>query len=135
MLKSNLRLSVADRACRGARPLVGCAIAALLALACGAGIDKWTGSVDAVFRYRPSDRSTVVHEIRPGTTSEVAGLQAGDRVLTVDGADVTELPFGAVREAMRGPVGTLAVLTVQREGEILEFKVERRPIVTDADQE
>lgn len=98
--------------------------------ACGSGTDKWTGSVDAVFRYRPSDRSTVVHEIRPGTWSETAGLQPGDRVLSVDGVDVTEMPYGEVRAAMRGPVGTIAVLSVQRDGELLEIEVERRPIKT-----
>ena len=96
--------------------------------ACGAATDKWTGSVDAVFRYRPSDRSTVVHEIRPGTWSEAAGLLPGDRVLAVDGVDVTEMPYGEVRAAMRGPVGTVAVLSVQRDAELLEIQVERRPI-------
>ncbi|MBW2276036.1 MAG: PDZ domain-containing protein [Deltaproteobacteria bacterium] len=98
--------------------------------ACGSTTDKWTGSVDAVFRYRPSDRSTVVHEIRPGTWSEASGLQPGDRVLAVDGVDVTELPYGEIRAAMRGPVGTVALLAVQREGELLEIQVERRPITT-----
>jgi len=102
--------------------------------ACGSGTDKWTGSVDAVFRYRPSDRSTVVHEIRPGTWSEAAGLQPGDRVLAVDGVDVTEMPYGEVRAAMRGPVGTIAVLSVQRDGELLELDVERRPIKTAAEE-
>lgn len=103
--------------------------------ACGSTTDKWTGSVDAVFRYRPSDRSTVVHEIRPGTWSEASGLQPGDRVLAVDGVDVTELPYGAVRAAMRGPVGTVALLSVQREGELLEIQVERRPITTTTAEE
>lgn len=103
--------------------------------ACGSSTDKWTGSVDAVFRYRPSDRSTVVHEIRPATWSEAAGLQPGDRVLTVDGVDVTEMPYGEVRSAMRGPVGTVAVLTVQRGEQLLEVQVERRPITTAAAEE
>jgi len=110
-------------------------VLAACAAACGSGTDKWTGSVDAVFRYRPSDRSTVVHEIRPGTWSEASGLQPGDRVLTVDGVDVTEMPFGQVRAAMRGPVGTVARLSIQREGELLEIEVERRPITDTAAEE
>lgn len=103
--------------------------------ACGASTDKWTGSVDAVFRYRPSDRSTVVHEVRPGTWSEAAGLQTGDRVLAVDGVDVTEMPFGEVRAAMRGPVGTIAVISIQRDAELLELEVERRPIKSTPTEE
>jgi carboxyl-terminal processing protease len=104
------------------------AAALAAAVACGSSTDKWTGSVDAVFRYRPADRSTVVHEVRPQSRSELAGLKAGDRVLTVDGTDVTELPYGEVRAAMRGPVGTVALLTIQREGQLIEVQIERRPI-------
>jgi C-terminal processing protease CtpA/Prc len=111
------------------------AVLAIALTACGSGTDKWTGSVDAVFRYRPGDRSTVVHEIRPGTWSEASGLQPGDRVLAVDGVDVTEMPYGEVRAAMRGPVGTVAVLSIQREGELLEIQVERRPIAATSPEE
>jgi len=99
----------------------------LLLAACG-GTDKWTGSVDAVFRYRPSDRSTVIHEIRPGSRSEQAGLQVGDRLLAVDGMDVTDLPFEQVRESLRGPVGTRTRLKVQRSGELIDIELERRPL-------
>jgi C-terminal processing protease CtpA/Prc len=113
--------------------VVALAVAVALAtFACGSTTDKWTGSVDAVFRYRPSDRSTVVHEIRPGTKSEKAGILPGDRVLAVDGVDVTEMPYGEVRAAMRGPVGTIAMLSIQREGQLIEIKVERRPLNSSA---
>ena len=100
--------------------------AAALAVACG-GADRWTGAVDAVFRYRPADHSTVVHRIRPESASEAAGMQPGDRILAVDGEDVTDLSFEAVRAALRGPVGTRATLTVERGDRLLEIAVERMP--------
>jgi len=102
-----------------------------LGLACSGTADKWTGSVDAVFRYRPGDRSTLVYEIRPGTAAEQAGLQSGDRILAVDGDDVTEAPFEAVRAAMRGPVGSVAILTIQRDNVVSDIEVERRPLRED----
>jgi C-terminal processing protease CtpA/Prc len=110
-------------------------VIALWVSACGSSTDKWTGSVDAVFRYRPSDRSTVVHEVHADSFSDLAGLLPGDLILAVDDVDVTEMPYGEVRAAMRGPVGTVAVLSVQREGELLEVQVERRPIKPTADEE
>lgn len=98
------------------------------ALACSGTADKWTGSVDAVFRYRPGDRSTLVYEIRPGSAADRAGLKPGDRILAVDGEDVTESAFEAVRAAMRGPVGSFAVLTIQRDGVVSDIEIERRPL-------
>ena len=104
-------------------------------LACSGTADKWTGSVDAVFRYRPGDRSTLVYEIRPGSAAARAGLETGDRILAVDGEDVTEAAFEVVRAAMRGPVGSFAVLTIQRDGVISDIEVERRPLREDQQQD
>ncbi|MBW2531719.1 MAG: PDZ domain-containing protein, partial [Deltaproteobacteria bacterium] len=101
--------------------------AAVLA-GCGPVADRWTGSVDAVFKYSPGNRSTLIHEIRPGSYSEQAGLLPGDRLLTVDGEDVADADFPAVRGALRGPVGTMAVLRVQRGADIVEIAIERRPL-------
>jgi carboxyl-terminal processing protease len=88
--------------------------------------------VDAVFRYRPSDRTTLVHEVRPGSLGEQAGLKPGDRLLAIDGADVTDLPFERVRESLRGPVGTRVRLSIERQGELLDVELERRPLREDA---
>ena len=107
------------------------AVFALSAVGCGPTTDRWTGSVDAVFKYRPGDRSTVIHEIRAGSLSEQAGLQAGDRLLSVDGEDVSDADFEAVRAVLRGPVGTSAVLRVRRGTEVVEISVERLPLRDD----
>ncbi len=99
------------------------------AAGCSGTSDRWMGSVDAVFRYRPSESSTVVYEVRAGSFSKEAGLRDQDVLLAVDGKDVTAAPFEDVRDTLRGPVGTKAVLTVKRNDEIVEITVERRPIV------
>ena len=100
----------------------------LWAAACGGSSSSWTGSVDAVFRYRPSESSTVVHEVRQGSMSEESGLKPGDRLIAIDGEDVANADFDTVRSALRGPVGTEARLTVERGGKILQIAVERRPL-------
>jgi C-terminal processing protease CtpA/Prc len=100
---------------------------ALLLGACSLTKERWTGSVDAVFRYRTEERSTVVYEVRPGSLSEAAGVKPGDVLLAVDGEDVTQVSYDGIRAALRGPVGTIAKLTVDRGGAIHELEVERRP--------
>ena len=101
---------------------------AVMAGGCAESLNQWEGSVDAVFRYRPSENSTLVHEIRPESFSEAAGLKAGDLLLAVDGKDITGAVYEEVRAALRGPVGTVTVLTVKRGETIVEVSVERRPM-------
>ncbi len=100
----------------------------LWAAACGGTSNSWTGSVDAVFRYRPSESSTVVHEVRQGSMSQESGLKPGDKLVAIDDEDVSNANFETVRSALRGPVGTPARLTVDRGGKILQISVERRPL-------
>jgi C-terminal processing protease CtpA/Prc len=63
--------------------------------------------------------------------SEEAGLKPGDVLLAVDGDDITNVSYEGVRAALRGPVGSKAVLTVKRGAEIIEITVERRFIKED----
>ncbi len=58
--------------------------------------------------------------------SEAAGLKPGDLLLAVDGQDVTNASYAAVRAALKGPVGTAAKLTVKRGSDIMDFEIERR---------
>jgi carboxyl-terminal processing protease len=99
----------------------------------GCAANRWTGSVDAVFRYRPSEASTVVHETKPDTLAAESGLKPGDVLLAVDGVDIEKADFETVRAALRGPVGTNAVLKVRRGDAVLEFTVERRHITANKD--
>jgi carboxyl-terminal processing protease len=99
----------------------------VLVISCAESIGNWEGSVDAVFRYRSQDSTTAVVEIRPGSLSEKAGLKVGDLILAVDGKSVVGTVFEGVRAALRGPVGSVARLSVKRASEVLELNVERRP--------
>lgn len=104
----------------------------ILLVGCATGVDRWTGSVDAVFRYRSKDNSTVIFKVRPESASAAANLTAGDVLLAVDGVDITGSSYQEIREALRGPVGTWAVLTVRRGSETVEIEVERKPIRRDS---
>jgi carboxyl-terminal processing protease len=49
-----------------------------------------------------------------GSPAELAGLQAGDVIVEVDGQDVGAWSLGDIVDAVRGPEGTRVLLTVRR---------------------
>lgn len=66
----------------------------------------------------------------PGSPAEEAGLRAEDKVVGVNGEDVTGLDGESVRQKIIGPRGTTVILTIQREGqENFDVEVERANIV------
>jgi len=66
---------------------------------------------------------TVVTPFR-GTPASEAGLKPGDRIVAVDGRDVVGMPINNVVKLIRGPEGTVVVLTILREGREGTFDVE-----------
>lgn len=95
----------------------------------------WTGSVDAVFKYQSNKKSTVVHKVRPQSYSEEAGLKENDILLAIDGYDLSNSSYEMVRAALRGPVGTIAKVTVKRGEEILELGIERKPVRNESEDD
>ncbi len=58
-----------------------------------------------------------------GSPAEAAGLQTGDKVIAVDGMDMTGVDGDVVISYILGPEGTTVVLTIEREGEPEPFDV------------
>lgn len=59
------------------------------------------------------DYITVVRPLR-GTPGEKAGLRTGDRIMAVDGRDVSRMSIDEVVDLIRGPAGTRVRLTISR---------------------
>jgi carboxyl-terminal processing protease len=72
---------------------------------------------------------TIVSPIA-GSPAELAGLHPGDKVIAIDGEDMTGIPPEEVRLKVLGPEGTKVTLTIRREGESepLEFTITRARI-------
>lgn len=72
---------------------------------------------------------TIVSPIA-GSPAEQAGLHPGDKVIAIDGEDMTGVPPEEARLKVLGPEGTDVTLTVSREGEPepLEFVITRARI-------
>lgn len=66
----------------------------------------------------------------PGSPAEAAGIKAGDRVVMIDGEDMTGIQPSLVLKKILGPAGTTVKITVEREGQSgqIEFEIERAVI-------
>ena len=65
-----------------------------------------------------------------GSPAELAGLRSGDKIIAIDGEDMTGIPPEEVRLKVLGPDGSKVTLTVRREEELepLEFVITRAQI-------
>ncbi|MEA3327012.1 MAG: S41 family peptidase [Chloroflexota bacterium] len=61
--------------------------------------------------------------------ADQAGLQPKDKVIAVDGEDMTDIPGDLVLKRILGPAGTDITLTIQRDEEIFDVTITRDNIV------
>ena len=89
------------------------------------------GSYEGIGAYvdTTSDYFTITSPI-PGSPAEAAGLLPGDKIVAIDGEDMTGIDSELVRQKVLGPAGSTVVLTVMREGEDkpLDFSIVRAQI-------
>ncbi len=75
-----------------------------------------------------------VHGVFEGGPADRAGIQPGDRFLTIDGRQARDLPISDAVRVMRGEPGTSVDVTIRREGaeEALRMTLTREIIRVDA---
>jgi carboxyl-terminal processing protease len=90
------------------------------------------GSYEGIGAYVDTDGDylTIISPIE-GSPADQAGLQPGDKIIALDGEDMTGVPPEDVRLKVLGQEGTQVTLTIAREGEPepLEFTITRAEIV------
>ncbi|HMV28287.1 MAG TPA: S41 family peptidase [Anaerolineales bacterium] len=89
------------------------------------------GSYEGIGAYvdTTSDYLTITSPI-PGSPAEEAGLLPGDKIVAIDGEDMTGIDGELVRQKVLGPAGSTVVLTIMRDGEDkpLDFSIVRAQI-------
>lgn len=91
------------------------------------------GGVGSYIRQRDKDGGVVIAEPFEGMPAALAGLKAGDQILSIDTVDVSKATNDKVSELLKGIPNTKMVLKIQRPGEKKPRQVElvRKQILVD----
>lgn len=63
-----------------------------------------------------------------GSGAELAGVQAGDKIVSVDGTDVVGKTIESVRSLIVGDIGTTVDVGILRGNELINFTITRAPV-------
>lgn len=88
---------------------------------------KYAG-IGSVIRYHRKEQRAVISEPYEGTPSQLAGVKAGDVILSIDGKDVKGMLTPKVSSMLRGEAGTTFELKVRRGKEEKSFLITRQTI-------
>lgn len=75
------------------------------------------------------DSVIVITEIMNGYEAEKKGLRVGDKIIEIDGVELKNQKSENMRGLVRGPVGSLVTVVVDRDGEIITFNLVRQEII------
>jgi len=80
---------------------------------------------------RSGHTGVIVTSVQTGSPADVAGLQPGDVVASVDGWTPSGESVGEVVQRLRGPNGSVVVVQVLRDGSALSYPLTRSVVTTD----
>lgn len=67
------------------------------------------------------NETTFVHSVDEGSPAVLAGVQAGDVLLSIKGRKTSDLKIKEIREILKSTPGTKVVLEIQRGGKVVEI--------------
>jgi len=74
------------------------------------------------------NNALTIFEPIEGTPAYKAGLEAGDRIVKIDGKSTEGITLDQAQNQIRGPAGSSVVITVDRKGAIKDYSVARAEI-------
>lgn len=88
------------------------------------------GGVGVLLDFDPQNpQSVLIFSVSYKSPADKAKVRRGDRLLKIDGGDVTGLTLQQLAEKIRGPLGSQVVLTVQgRDGSVRDVPLTREAI-------
>ena len=81
-----------------------------------------------VYIYKDKDGNLIVLAPMENSPSEEAGIEAGDRILAIDGENCNEMDINVASSKIKGEAGSTVELKIQRGTETLKKTVTRRTV-------
>lgn len=92
------------------------------------GFSQLVGYVGIGVSLQQTPEGVIVSSVNRSGPAYQAGVRAGDRIMAIDGKDVTNMTSSQLAALSRGEAGTKVMITVQRDGESLTFNLIRKQI-------
>ena len=89
---------------------------------------KFSGIGVSIMNKAPEDDALVVIDVIQGGPAAKAGLEAGDKIIAVDGDTLKGLTSDEVINKLRGKIGTSVGIKIMRKKKPLEFTIKRAVI-------
>jgi len=87
--------------------------------------------IGVVVNTDTEDNLLTVAQVYSNSPARDAGMQIGDKIMAVDGEDVTTLDYMVVVDMVRGIEGTQVTLTILRDGEFLDLTMTRATVIAE----
>ncbi|MGE5390258.1 MAG: S41 family peptidase [Deltaproteobacteria bacterium] len=92
-------------------------------------MDQLNGTFTGVGVYfNPGKEGAEIMALVPGSPAEAVGLKVGDLIIKAGGHSLGGLTMEQVAGYIKGPAGTAVVLTIKRDGHLIDCKVNRQQI-------
>jgi len=75
------------------------------------------------------DSMIYITEVMNGYEAQKKGLRVGDKIIAIDGSEISRDKVETMRTLIRGPVGTDVTVKIQRDGEEVDFSLTRQEII------
>lgn len=75
------------------------------------------------------DSAIIITEIMNGYEAQKKGLRVGDKIIDIDGVNLKNQKAENMRNLVRGPVGTVVNIKIERDGEEIPFTLTRQEII------
>ncbi len=95
--------------------------------------EEITGTFYGIGIYMTADnqKGVIVYYPIPESPAEKAGIKAGDIIKKVDGKEFGYEQFNEIADFIKGQEGTKVKLTIERDGEQMDFEITREKITTN----
>lgn len=96
-----------------------------------AGFSTLSGYAGIGVAISQDEQGVFIRQVVRHSPAATAGMQVGDRLLTVDGKNVRETTLTEIGALLQGEAGTPVQITVSREGKEFSFRMKREKILEE----
>ena len=100
------------------------------ALAASACTSPPPGTIGAGLGRR-TDGRVFFRTVPPGQGAEKAGVRLDDELVAIDGKPVRDMGEADIKKAVRGDLGSTFTVTIERDGQRRDVKIERSAVLAD----